>query len=132
MQNFRKLITRLLVLHFVLLAIHGIAHVYHGVYPDPVGWFIVVFAYYVLPAIGLFRFSWRSIGSFLPALLGVAAAFVHGLIYHFVLDTPDYVCYFGAHITGRWFALTAFGLAAVDGAIVIATVAGLLRPVRNY
>jgi len=130
MQHFRRPVTWLLALHFAVLVLHSSAHVYHGVYPDPVGWFIIVFGYYLLPALGFLRFSWRSAGSFAPVLLGIGAAFVHGLVYHFVLDTPDYVCYFGVHITGLWFSVTAIALAVIDSCIVVASLAGMLFPIR--
>ncbi len=132
-RKWANLIMGLLCLHFLVLLTHSAAHFYHQVYPDTLGYLIIVFGYYLLPAVGLYKLYHRARRGLFYVLAGISVAFLHGFIYHFVLDTPDYVCYFGAHITGLWFTLTAYGLAIADAGIVVFTLMGLAaRPDSQF
>lgn len=116
------LLCRLIHLHFAMLLVHSAVHLYFNVFPGFTGFIIVGIAYILLPLAALRQLNKNSVGrsSLLLALAGLSGAFIHGLLYHFVIDSPDYVCYFGAQINGHWFRITAWGMAIVDGLAVAA------------
>lgn len=110
----------LIRIHFAMLLVHSAVHLYFTVFPDVTGFITVGIAYILLPLTALLQLNRNPArySSLLLALAGISGAFIHGLLYHFVIDSPDYVCYFGAHVNGQWFRLTARGMALVDGTIV--------------
>ncbi len=118
-----KALKVMLYVHFIVLVFHSAAHFYHQVFADMMGTILIVVGYYLLPAFGLAKLSFTGKNRLLAVLIGISVAFSHGFLYHFVFDTPDYVCYFGVHITGLWFSLTAYGLAFTDFSIMALTLA---------
>jgi hypothetical protein len=103
------------LVHLVVTLIHGRAHAQADV---PLSGTATVFVFVVIvagPLVGLLL-TWRSvpIGSWVIAV-SMAAAFVFGLVNHFVLVSPDHV----AHVNPQWrplFTLTAVLLVVTESA----------------
>ena len=127
----RKVFIWLLSLHFIVLLLHTGAHFYHQVMPDFKGTLLIIFGYYLLPGLGLFQQMRKSRYGLLAVLIGISVAFTHGFLYHFIFDTADYVCYFGVHISGLWFSVTAYGLAIIDFSIMAIVLRGLFNTTRS-
>ncbi len=128
-----QLLNRLLLAHYAVLLAHAGAHLYHGVGAANALDGVVIFAgNYFLLAVGwvLLRRPNPRAGLYV-LLLAVGLAFVHGVVNHFMLESPDHVRHFGASPTGWWFVISAGALAVVDGAIAVVTLRELVGKIAR-
>jgi hypothetical protein len=106
-----RLIAAVVIVHFVVAGIHGVAHVGAGVALTAAQLVFVVVVITAAPFYGLYLHH-RTPGPQGAAILVVsmAASLVFGWIFHFVADTPDNVARVEPDIVGAWAA--AFGSSA--------------------
>jgi hypothetical protein len=88
----------LVLVHFVITIVHGIAHTKANVPLSPAANVFVLAVIVAGPLIGL-GLTWpaQRIGTWLIALT-MAGALIFGCINHFVLASPDHV----AHVDAQW------------------------------
>jgi hypothetical protein len=96
----------IVLIHFAINVVHGRAHDGAGVALPPSAMLFVYIVILAGPLLGLAVSRWRPIagGSIVAATLG--AAFVFGLINHFIIAGPDRV----DHVAAAW--RTVFGVTA--------------------
>jgi len=108
-----KWVAAIVLIHFVVTIVHGVAHTRAQV-PLSAAANIFVFVFIVIgPWFGLILTRpFPRVGSLLIAST-MAASFIFGLVNHFVLASPDHI----SHIDSMWrplFATTAVLLAASE------------------
>ena len=113
-------ITVLVVVHFIIAAVHGQAHD-GAVVPvsTPANifiWTVIVMAPFV--GVALLWFGSTSLGSWV-LVTSLAGSLIFGVVNHFVLDSPDLV----SHVATAW--RTLFGSTAVLLALTEALGTGL-------
>lgn len=106
-----RLMVAVVVVHFVVAGIHGVAHVGAGVVLTAAQLVFVVVVITAAPFYGLYLYH-RGPGPQGAAILvaSMAASLVFGWVFHFVADTPDNVAQVEPDVVGAWAA--AFGSSA--------------------
>jgi hypothetical protein len=101
--------------HFIVAAVHGLAHRQADVPLPPAAMAFVVLVILAGPLAGLLVMRWRAAAGACIVSATMAAAFTFGLVNHFILPGPDHV----AHVDPGWrllFGATAALLAATEAA----------------
>ena len=106
-----RLMAAVVVVHFVVAGVHGVAHVGAGVALTAAQLVFVVVVITAAPVYGLYR-HYRGPGAQGAAILvaSMAASLVFGWVFHFVADTPDNVARVEPGLVGAW--ATAFDSSA--------------------
>lgn len=106
-----RLTAAVVVVHFVVAGMHGVAHLGAGVALTAAQLVFVVVVITAAPFYGLYL-HYRRPGPRGAAILvaSMAAALVFGWVFHFVADTPDKVARVEAGVVGVW--ATAFDSSA--------------------
>ena len=112
--------TGLILLHFVVMSLHGVAHQRMGIHLEPwqrafVGSVIFAGPLIALAALWMFR---KEVGTVLLAL-SMAGSLMFGTCYHFFLSTSDNVFYLGQSGWAHWFMATAVLLAIIEMACCV-------------
>jgi hypothetical protein len=104
----------LVLLHAVVLLIHGVAHVGENVIPSPLDGVFILVVIWIAPfaAIALLKGQRWQLGSLLY-LAAMVAALVYEVYYHFILPGPDNIAFVSA---GFWQAI--FQVSVVLSAIM--------------
>ena len=113
-----RLMAAVVVVHFVVAGVHGVAHVGAGVALTAAQLVFVVVVITAAPVYGLYR-HYRGPGAQGAAILvaSMAASLVFGWIFHFVADTPDDVAQVEPDVVGAWartFASSAYAVAGIE------------------
>ena len=106
-----RLMAAVVVVHFVVAGVHGVAHVGAGVALTAAQLVFVVVVITAAPVYGLYR-HYRGPGAQGAAILvaSMAASLVFGWFFHFVAGTPDNVTRVEPGVVGDW--ATAFDSSA--------------------
>ena len=113
-----RLTAAVVVVHFVVAGVHGVAHVGAGVALTAAQLVFVVVVITAAPVYGLYRHH-RGPGPQGAAILvaSMAASLVFGWVFHFVADTPDNVAQVEPGVVGAWataFASSAYTIAGIE------------------
>jgi len=106
-----RLTAVVVVVHFVVAVLHGVAHIDAGVALTAAQLVVVVVVISAAPFYGLYL-HYRRPGPQGAAILvaSMAASLVFGWVFHFVADTPDNVARVEPGLVGAW--ATAFDSSA--------------------
>jgi hypothetical protein len=106
-----RLTAVVVVVHFVVAVLHGVAHIGAGVALTAAQLVVVVVVISAAPFYGLYL-HYRRPGPQGAAILvaSMAASLVFGWVFHFVADTPDNVARVEPGLVGAW--ATAFDSSA--------------------
>ena len=106
-----RLTAVVVVVHFVVADLHGVAHIGAGVALTAAQLVVVVVVISAAPFYGLYL-HYRRPGPQGAAILvaSMAASLVFGWVFHFVADTPDNVARVEPGLVGAW--ATAFDSSA--------------------
>jgi hypothetical protein len=126
-----RLTAVVVVVHFVVAGMHGVAHIGAGVALTAAQLVVVVVVISVAPFYGL-DLHYRRPGRRGPAILvaSMAASLVFGWFFHFVADTPDNVTRVEPGVVGDWataFDSSAYIVAGIELLGTLLAVALLLR-----
>jgi CHASE2 domain-containing sensor protein len=117
----------LVVLHFIVSAVHGAAHL--NLHIDLKTWQMVYVLVVItaLPLVSGFLLWRRMRAGFLLLLCSMAGALVFGSYYHFIATGADNVASLGSHAWAAPFQVTAVLLAITEVAGVLTGAAGVLK-----
>jgi hypothetical protein len=120
----------IIVTHFGAAVLHGVAHGALGVTAGgPAGLLVVAVAVYVGPFVALAELlSGRRVAGALVLIVSMGAALVYGLVFHYVLRTPDNVARVPTGLWGDVFRSSAAVIAVLEACGLAAGV--LLTPRR--
>ena len=135
-MKLRNGIQGLILLHFLGHIIHVTAHFYHGVptvfitniLGQFLGYLFILLFFILLPVWGWWQMKNRQEPKCYYLLaIAMAPAWAYAFMYHFILNTSDYICLFGATIAGRWFTWSAVTISVVDAALFMLCIYAILR-----
>jgi hypothetical protein len=128
----KHLLITLLYLHFAANLIHAAAHIYFGVELGPLhGLFAVVF-FFAFPLIALiYLHKGKLTKGVITSILFSVPTSIYAFLYHFILNTHDFVCMFGAVALGEWFVYSAYAISIILLIILIASLYGAYVIGRN-
>jgi hypothetical protein len=117
----------LVVLHFIISAVHGTAH--SNLHIDLNTWqkVYVLVVITAVPLVSGFLLWRRARGGFLLLLFSMLGSLIFGAYYHFIASGADNVSSLGSHTWSAPFQLTAILLALTEAAGVLTAVLGLWR-----
>src|SRR6185436_20923219 len=122
-MKIRNVVQLLVIIHFLSHGVHLSAHFYHGVptvfisslFGKIFGYIFILFFFILLPLGGWWKLSKRQEPQCYYFLaVAMVPSWTYAFLYHFILNTSDYVCLFGATVAGRWFTWSAYIISFVD------------------
>jgi hypothetical protein len=111
----------LVIVHALVSLVHGAAHFQLGIFlPFAANLFVAVdiVTLPLVAAVLLWGRAYRTGAVML--FISMIGAFLFGLVYHFVLDSPDHVAHAPATAWGLTFQITSMLLLIIEGAGVFA------------
>jgi len=124
MERFDRYLIALVLAHFIATLVHATAHFALQIVPDGIDLLFIVGVIWIGPLVALviLRFNPPLAAGLLAVLMG--AAFVYGLVSHFLVAGPDNVAFVGAQTWTVLFVGTAFLLGVLEvGCLLVAVIA---------
>lgn len=111
MEKPTKYATVIALFHFVLVGIHGVAHLIIPVPLSILQYLFVISIITVAPIVAVVLLQKQSYDIGMALLFGsMLGALVFGVYNHFIVITPDHISQIPATNWGKAFEITAFGL----------------------
>jgi hypothetical protein len=130
MKRIASLGVLLVVLHFIVSAVHGAAHLNLRIDLETWQMVYVLVVITALPLVSGFLLWRRMRVGFVLLLFSMLGSLIFGGYYHFIAAGADNVSSLGSHAWAAPFQVTAVLLAATEAAGVLTGAAGLLKRVR--
>lgn len=136
----KQTIQLLVLLHFFSNAVHLSAHFYHGVptvfitniMGKIAGHLFILLFFIVFPLVAAWQLKNRQEPQCYYLLaVAMAPSWTYAFLYHFILNTSDYVCLFGATLAGRWFSWSAYSISFVDAALFIFSIYAIFQVAQS-
>ncbi len=124
MERFDRYLIGLVLAHFIATLVHATAHFALQIVPAGIDLLFIVGVIWIGPLVALviLRFNPPLAAGLLAVLMG--AAFVYGLVSHFLVAGPDNVAFVGAQTWTVLFVGTAFLLGVLEvGCLLVAVIA---------
>jgi len=124
MERFDRYLIALVLAHFIATLVHATAHFALQIVPDGIDLLFIVGVIWIGPLVALviLRFNPPLAAGLLAVLMG--AAFVYGLVSHFLVAGPDNVAFVGAQTWTVLFVGTAFLIGVLEvGCLLVAVIA---------
>ena len=124
MERFDRYLIALVLAHFIATLVHATAHFALQIVPDGIDLLFIVGVIWIGPLVALviLRFNPPLAAGLLAVLMG--AAFVYGLVSHFLVAGPDNVAFVGAQTWTVLFVGTAFLFGVLEvGCLLVAVIA---------
>ena len=124
MERFDRYLIGLVLAHFIATLVHATAHFALQIVPAGIDLLFIVGAIWIGPLVALviLRFNPPLAAGLLAVLMG--AAFVYGLVSHFLVAGPDNVAFVGAQTWTVLFVGTAFLFGVLEvGCLLVAVIA---------
>ena len=124
MERFDRYLIALVLAHFIATLVHATAHFALQIVPAGIDLLFIVGVIWIGPLVALviLRFNPPLAAGLLAVLMG--AAFVYGLVSHFLVAGPDNVAFVGAQTWTVLFVGTAFLLGVLEvGCLLVAVIA---------
>ncbi len=124
MERFDRYLIALVLAHFIATLVHATAHFALQIVPAGIDLLFIVGAIWIGPLVALviLRFNPPLAAGLLAVLMG--AAFVYGLVSHFLVAGPDNVAFVGAQTWTVLFVGTAFLIGVLEvGCLLVAVIA---------
>ena len=124
MERFDRYLIGLVLAHFIATLVHATAHFALQIVPAGIDLLFIVGVIWIGPLVALviLRFNPPLAAGLLAVLMG--AAFVYGLVSHFLVAGPDNVAFVGAQTWTVLFVGTAFLFGVLEvGCLLVAVIA---------
>ena len=124
MERFDRYLIALVLAHFIATLVHATAHFALQIVPAGIDLLFIVGVIWIGPLVALviLRFNPPLAAGLLAVLMG--AAFVYGLVSHFLVAGPDNVAFVGAQTWTVLFVGTAFLFGVLEvGCLLVAVIA---------
>src|SRR5437867_7211135 len=124
LERFDRYLTCIVLAHFIATLVHATAHFALQIVPAGIDLLFIVGAIWIGPLVALviLRFNPPLAAGLLAVLMG--AAFVYGLVSHFLVAGPDNVAFVGAQTWTVLFVGTAFLIGVLEvGCLLVAVIA---------
>jgi len=124
LERFDRYLIGLVLAHFIATLVHATAHFALQIVPAGIDLLFIVGVIWIGPLVALviLRFNPPLAAGLLAVLMG--AAFVYGLVSHFLVAGPDNVAFVGAQTWTVLFVGTAFLLGVLEvGCLLVAVIA---------
>ena len=124
MERFDRYLIALVLAHFIATLVHATAHFALQIVPAGIDLLFIVGVIWIGPLVALviLRFNPPLAAGLLAVLMG--AAFVYGLVSHFLVAGPDNVAFVGAQTWTVLFVGTAFLFGVLEvGVLLVAVIA---------
>jgi hypothetical protein len=140
-SKYKYILIILLYLHFAANLTHAAAHTYFGVALAPLHALFALIFFFTMPALSLYYLhkGKNEQGVILSLMFSIPTS-IYAYLYHFVLNTHDFVCLFGAVALGEWFVYSAYAISiilllillmSVISAYVISSQNSLIATINN-
>jgi len=124
LERFDRYLIGIVLAHFIATLVHATAHFALQIVPAGIDLLFIVGAIWIGPLVALviLRFNPPLAAGLLAVLMG--AAFVYGLVSHFLVAGPDNVAFVGAQTWTVLFVGTAFLIGVLEvGCLLVAVIA---------
>jgi len=124
LERFDRYLIGLVLAHFIATLVHATAHFALQIVPAGIDLLFIVGVIWIGPLVALviLRFNPPLAAGLLAVLMG--AAFVYGLVSHFLVAGPDNVAFVGAQTWTVLFVGTAFLFGVLEvGCLLVAVIA---------